>query len=341
MDLVAQSWEAKAREALLAKAKPPGSLGRLEDLAVTLCSIQETLDIRTRPVHFTLFVADHGVATAGVTMWPQGVTAAVAQASLAGVSGCAVLARSVGAVLEVVDVGLMGAALPPAAGNLVSARIREGSRDLSREPALTVDEFRASLAVGRTAAARAIASGARILIAGEAGIGNTTASACLTSFLCGVNAELAVGAGAGVNPAILEAKQNIAREAVARANAIAAKGDSEAAIATVCGLEIAAMAGFYAEAAAQRTPVVVDGAVCGAAALIAERIFPGSRRAMIAASLSPEPSHRICLKSLDLRPYLDWQLRLGEGTGALLLPPLLDAAAAILAEMAELKSFLD
>lgn len=340
MEMSPQSWEAAAREALAAKAKPPGSLGRLEDLAATLCAIQETLDIQTRPVQFTLFVADNGVAKAGVTMWPQSVTTAVAQASLSGVSGCAVLARSVGAALEIVDVGLTSAARPVAAESWVSARVRDGSRDMSREPALTVDEFRAAFAVGRAAAARAIASGARILIAGEAGIGNTTASACLTTFLCGVDVELAVGAGAGATPAILDAKQNIARVAVARANAIATAGGKEEAVASVCGLEIAAMAGFYAEAATRRTPVVLDGAVCGAAALVAERMFPGSSRVMIAASLSPEPSHSICLKALDLDPYLDWQMRLGEGTGALLFAPLLDAAAAILREMAELQEFL-
>jgi nicotinate-nucleotide--dimethylbenzimidazole phosphoribosyltransferase len=327
-------WLAGARKTLTAKAKPPGSLGRLEDLAASLCAIQKTLAPATRPACFTLFVADHGVANAGVTLWPQAVSAAVASATLKGVSACAVLAKSVGAAVEVVDVGLSGPRLPPHAG-FVDARVRDGSSDLSAEPALNAAEFAAAWQVGEDAARRALAEGARVLVAGEAGIGNTTAAGCIAALLCGLDPAATIGEGAGATSESLERKRAAAQRALARAQAL---GDEKAAIASVCGLEIAAMAGFYAEGARKGAVIVLDGAVCGAAALILERLAPGTKHAMIAATLSPEPSHIASLSRLSLAPYLDWSLRLGEGTGALLLLPMLDAAAAIMRDMADLKS---
>ncbi len=335
MDMFQPGWEAKAREVLLGKAKPPGSLGRLEDLAVTLSGIQETLDVKTRPLHFTLFVADHGVANAGVTMWPQAVSAAVAGASLSGGSACAVLARNAQVAMEVIDVGLAGARLEPRAG-FTDARIRDGSGDLSVESALSVTEFYDAIEAGSEAAMRAVKAGARVLIAGEAGIGNTTAAAAIIAYVCDLDPDVAAGPGAGATQATLRCKREAIDSALKRARGL----PPHEAFAALGGLEIAAIAGFYMEGASRGLPLILDGCVCGAAALIAQRLDPGCNRLMIAATLSPEPAHGAALAALGLTPYIDWGLRLGEGTGALLLAPMLDAAAAILAEMADLNSFV-
>ncbi|MDX2265572.1 MAG: nicotinate-nucleotide--dimethylbenzimidazole phosphoribosyltransferase [Hyphomicrobiales bacterium] len=330
---VLTDWEAAARRRLDEKAKPPGSLGRLEDLAATLCAIQRTARPIAAPAHLVLFAADHGVARAGVTLWPQTVSAAVARATAAGRSGCAVFARRAGAAVEVVDVGLNE---PLDDAGVVNARVRPGARDMAREAALNVDEFEAALSAGRAAAQRALKKGAKILIAGDVGIGNTTASAALTAFLCGLDAADAVGEGAGANAATRARKREVVALAVRRARLIADDHGMPAAMASVSGLEVAAAAGFYAEAADAGVCVVLDGAVSGAAALVAERLRPGARRAMIAASLSPEPSHAHALSALGLSPYLDWGLRLGEGAAALLLLPMLAAACAMMTDMADL-----
>jgi nicotinate-nucleotide--dimethylbenzimidazole phosphoribosyltransferase len=332
-DGLRQSVLSKARAFIAAKAKPEGSLGRLEALAVRLCEVQGTLHPTPRPAQLTLFVADHGAARSGVTAWPQAVTRAATLATLAGGSGCAVLAKATGVEMRVVDVGLAGEPLP-AHARLLSRRIREGTRDLTLEPALLVEEFHDAVAVGREAARLALAGGAKLLIAGEIGIGNTTASAALTAFLCGGEPGRMVGNGAGVTDAILARKRQAVAAAVARARGL----EGDAAIASLSGLEIAAMAGFYAEGAAHGATLLLDGSVTVAAALIASRLHREAPLRMVGSHLSPEPCHAVALAALGLEPYLDWGMRLGEGTGALLLLPMLDAAAAILKDMATLDS---
>ncbi|QEL18237.1 nicotinate-nucleotide--dimethylbenzimidazole phosphoribosyltransferase [Limnoglobus roseus] len=309
-------------------AKPPGSLGRLEDLAAQLCHLQQTLTPKTTPRRIVLFAADHGVVAEGVTAWPSEVTQLMVRTIARGRAASSVLAASTGTDLRVVDVGTLGPTSPEA--TLHVWKVRAGSRNLAREPALTVDEFRQAVAVGEKQAESAAEAGMVVVAAGEMGIGNTTPASCLTSLLTGSPTDETVGLGAGADDAILERKRRVVGEAVDRVRG-KLPTDPETAIAAVCGLEIAAMAGFYRRAAVLKRTVVLDGFIATSAALVAERLWPGTARQMIAAHRSAEPGHAVALRQLGLKPILDnWGMRLGEGTGALIAMPLLDAAAAIM-----------
>jgi nicotinate-nucleotide--dimethylbenzimidazole phosphoribosyltransferase len=323
------------REHLNALAKPPGSLGRLEDLAARLCVIQQTLAPRSTPRRVVLFAADHGVVAEGVTAWPAEVTRLMVQAIVSGGAASSVLAAVTGTDLRVIDVGVAGPGLPDGPVHLCR-KVRTGSRNLAQEPALTVEEFRRAVAVGEEQAAGAWSDGVAVVAAGEMGIGNSTPASCLTALLTGSPVDAVVGPGAGAEGPTLIRKRAVVRAAVAGANSLLADAP-EVAIASVCGLEIAAMAGFYRRAGAAGLTVVLDGFIATAAALVAERLWPGTARSMVAAHQSAEPGHSAALAHLGLEPALDnWRMRLGEGTGAILLMPLLDAAAAIVTRMATL-----
>ena len=324
--------EARVRQYLDALAKPPGSLGRLEDLAVRLSVTAGTLSPVTSPRSLVVFAADHGATASGVSLWPQTVSGVVAQTLLAGKAAASVMAKAAGANVRLVDVGLACGQLR-AHPRLFRARVLAGTRNLAEEDALTQEEFERALEIGAEAAAQEIATGAKVLIAGEIGIGNTTSAAALIALLCDATVEDVLGNGAGATAESLVAKANAIGRGLERARG---HRDRTVQIASVAGLEIAAMAGFYVEAAARGTPVVLDGAMAAAAALIAQELAPACVGRMIAAHLSSEPAHRIALERLGLSPFLDWGMRLGEGTGALAVLPLLDAAAAILSDMASL-----
>lgn len=200
---------------------------------------------------------------------------------------------------------------------------------------MTAGQFDAAWAVGASEAQRALDEGYPLLIAGEMGIGNTTSAACLTVLLAGAPVSLAVGRGAGADDATLATKKAIVTNAIKRAGELL-PDQPRAAIASVSGFEIAAMAGFFATGAAGGATLLLDGYVATAAALIAERLASGTARSMIAAHRSAEPGHGAALATLSLEPVLDWQMRLGEGTGALVALPLLDSAAALLRDVARL-----
>ena len=321
-----------ARRHLDRLAKPPGSLGRLEDLAGRLATIQGTLVPRTRPRRLVLFAADHGVVAAGVTMWPAAVTGVMIGSILRGGAACAVLAEAVDADLRLVDVGAQSDPHPERPGYRV-ARVGPGTANLADGPAMTAAQFDRALAEGRAEALRAHADGMAVVAAGELGIGNTTAASCLAVLLADIPVDRAVGRGAGADDATLARKRAVVAAAAGRARdqlGAARRG----AIAAVAGFEIVAMAGFYAEAHRLGLTIVLDGMIATAAALIAEALGPGTVGSMIAAHRSAEPAHGAMLARLGLDPLLsDWHLRLGEGTGALLALPLLDAAAAILVGM--------
>ena len=324
--------------------KPARSLGRLEELAARLCEIQQTIAPQTMPRRIVLFAGDHGVASSGVTVWPSDVTGLMIENIRGGGAASSVLARQTQTELVLIDVGSTGKEVADdgrSAGlsdpvRFRSRKVRPGTRDLSREPALSVAEFEQAFGVGREEAKVASAEGVRVLAAGEMGIGNTTPAACLAMLLADVPLVEAVGRGAGADDATLDRKRRVVEQAVQRARQEWSK-DPLAAIAAIAGLEIAAMAGFFAEAQAAGLTILLDGYVAGAAALVAEFRVPGTVRSMIAAHLSAEPGHRLVLQKLRLEPFLHWNLWLGEGTGALLLIPLLDAAAAITQEMAKLQ----
>lgn len=327
--------EHDVRHRLDSLAKPRQALGRLEDIAVMLALAQQTLCPVVRPRTLVLFAADHGVVASGVSAWPSAVTGMMVETILAGRATSNALARAHGCDLRLVDVAC--AAPPPAAppGFYRAARLAPGSADLACHPALTVAGFDDAWTVGASEAASAIAGGARLLIAGEMGIGNTTPAACLTMLLADCPLDAAVGRGAGADDAVLAVKRQVVRGAVDRARALFVT-DPAAAIAAVAGHEIVAMAGFFATAAAAGTAVLLDGYVATAAALIANRRHPGTAARLIAAHRSAEPGHGAALAALGLVPMLDWGMRLGEGTGALVALPLLDSAAALLGDVATL-----
>ena len=331
--------EAAAQAHLDALAKPIGSLGALEALAVRLAVVQQRLDPVTRPRSITLFAADHGVVAQGVSAWPSAVTGLLMAAILAGKASSTALAAAQDCTLRLVDAGAVSPPPPPWPAHYRAAPVAAGSADLALGPAMMRAQFDAAWAIGADEAGRAVAAGNAILITGEMGIGNTTSAACLTMLLAGANADIAVGRGAGADDAVLAVKTRIVADAAARALPLLAT-DPRAAIAAVAGFEIVAMAGFFAAGAAAGATLLLDGYVATAAALIAEHLAPGTARQMIAAHQSAEPGHGAALEKLGLVPLLDWRMRLGEGSGALVALPLLDSAAAVLRDVALLADLL-
>lgn len=322
--------------------KPPGSLGAIEALARRLCLIQQTLTPQTRPRQVTVFAADHGVVDEGVTAWPSSVTAAVAGVMQQGRTASGVWARSLECDYEVVDVGLLS---PPAsASGLIDAAARRGTANLMREAAMDEADFDHAWQTGASRAEAACQNGHRLLIGGEMGIGNTTSASCLIGLLelasrsggeAVESAEALVGPGAGATPEQLDRKRRVVATAIERVEALGTR-DPKRIACEVGGLEIVALAGFFATGAALRATLLIDGVIATAAALIAEAIRPGTRHAMIAGHRSSEPAHRWALSRLGLEPVLDLGMRLGEGSGALAALPLLDLAAAMITDMATL-----
>lgn len=326
-------------EYLDALAKPQGSLGHLEKLAIQLAVAQQNLRVQTRPRRIVIFAGDHGVVESGVSAWPSAVTTVMMETIIAGKATSTALAAVQSADLRLVDVGSIE---PPETDKISvfnSARVAPGTANLATGPAMTKDQFQAAWAAGQVEAKRAHDEGFALLIAGEMGIGNTTPAACLTMLLTGTEAQTATGRGAGADDALFTNKRDIVTRAAKRACALLVD-DPVAAIAEVTGFEIVAMAGFYAQGAKQGSTLLLDGYVTTAAALIAERLEPGTTKHMIAAHLSAEPGHRTALDHLGLEPLLEWNMRLGEGTGALAALPLLDSAAALLNDVAKLSDIM-
>ncbi len=318
--------------------KPPGSLGRLEESAVRLATIQQTLAPKTSPRRLVIFAADHGVVEAGVSLWPSSVTGLMVANILNGGAASSVLAAQFQTELHLVDVGTQSEPLPRRARYFPQA-IRKGSRNLAHESALTRAEFDAAWAIGSEHAQHAKTDGIRLVIAGEMGIGNSTPAACLAMLLANVPLEYAVGPGAGTDETRLAKKREVVAHAVDRARVNFASNPIDA-IAAVAGLEIVAIAGFFAKAAEEKLTILLDGYIATAGLLIAETLAPGTTTQVLAGHCSAEPGHQLMLDFLCLSPILEnWELRLGEGTGALLALPLLDASAAILTSMATLASF--
>lgn len=318
-----------------ALAKPRRSLGRLEQLAVQLATVQQSLAPVTRPRRIVLFAGDNGVALRGVTAWPQAVTGLMVETIRAGRATSSALAATHGCDVRLVDVGVASPPAPPHPPFYHYASIAPGTADLAAGPAMTRAQFDTAWAVGANEAQRAHADGHVVLIAGEMGIGNTTPAACLTALLTSADPGRVVGRGAGADDAAMAAKVEIVAAATARA-AAQLGNDPHAAIASVAGFEIVAMAGLFAQGAAQGSTLLLDGYVATSAALVAERLVPGTVRAMIAAHRSAEPGHAAALAALGLEPLLEWEMRLGEGTGALVALPMLDSAAALLGNVARL-----
>jgi nicotinate-nucleotide--dimethylbenzimidazole phosphoribosyltransferase len=327
---------AAARDRHLALTKPPGSLGRLEDVGCQLAGIAAAVPPPVPgPAAVAVFAGDHGVHAQGVTPWPQEVTAQMVANFARGGAAINVLAGHAGAQVVVVDVGV-AADLPAeldASPVIRRRRVRAGTADLSTGPAMSPAEAREALDVGAETAARLVADGARCLVTGDMGIANTTPSAALVAALAGRPAEGVTGRGTGIDDATLDRKAAIVAAAAARAHAEHGD-DALAVLAEVGGLEHAALAGFIIGGAALQVPVVIDGVIAAAALLVAARLVPGVEACVIAGHRSVEPGASAVLEELGLAPMVDLGLRLGEGTGAALALPLVESAALVLRDMA-------
>lgn len=326
-DSVAEAHAAARQREL---TKPPGALGRLETLAVWMAGRQRRVIPRPVTAIAIVYAADHGVAVRGVSAYPSSVTAQMVAAIAAGHAAVSVFARTLGVDLRIVDAGV--AADLSAIAGVVHAKVRHGTADLSVGAAMARYEAMRALDVGREQAARAIDDGADLLIAGEIGIANTTAAAALICALLRRAPARIVGRGTGVDEEGLRRKVEAVSMGVRRVRR-AAISDPVEVLAELGGLEIAAMAGTYLESARRAVPVILDGFISAAAAVLAVSMAPNCREWLIAGHLSAEAAHRVALEWLRLQPILDLELRLGEGTGALLALPIVRAALAMHAEM--------
>ncbi len=310
--------------------KPVGSLGRLEDVAVHYLGITGKVAApRLDPVVFTL-AADHGVTAENVSAYPQSVTAQMVKNFVRGGAGVNVLARHAGASLCLVDMGVAGD-LSQYAG-LLNHKIAYGTRNFLREPAMSREQALQSIQIGMELAKAACADGKNLLAVGEMGIGNTTASAAIVSALTGQRVEQVTGRGTGVDDRHLKRKVSVIEQALALHQP--SPSDGLEVLTKVGGFEIGGMVGLMLGAAACHVPVVLDGFITGASALIAVAMEPKCREYLIASHLSQEPGHRIVLDRLRLDPLLDLRMRLGEGTGACLAVTLIHAALKLYSEMA-------
>lgn len=319
--------DARARQARL--TKPPGSLGRLEELAIRLAAIQRRSLPRVEHPRVVLLAADHGITrTHAVSPYPRSVTAQMVANIVGGGAASSCLARRLGAALEVIDVGVDAELEPsptPAAGvSLVHAKVRRGSRDFTAEPALTLAELHQALEVGMDAARRAHEHGSTVVALGEMGIGNTTAAAAVACALTDTAPEDMVGPGTGADATMMRTKVDVVRRGLERH----APTQPLEILRTVGGLELAALAGLVLGAASRRIAVIGDGFIATAATAAAIAVAPAAAGYVIASHRSAEPGHARLLARLGMRPLLDLDMRLGEGSGALLALPLLAAAVA-------------
>ena len=311
--------------------KPQGSLGKLESLGARIAGMTgQPVPAIGRKVIFTV-AADHGVAAEGVSAYPQSVTAQMVLNFLRGGAGINVLARHAGAEVIVVDAGIAGE--PLTAPGLVSMRVRSGTANMAKEPAMTREEAERSVSNGMRVFREAHRkSGITLIGLGDMGIGNTTASSALTALFTGKPVESVTGRGTGLDDSQLRRKIDLIERAIRLHRPDPEEGLD--ALAKVGGLEIGCLAGIALAAAEARVPVVLDGFITTAAALTAWRIDPAVKEYFIPSHRSVEPGHRAALQALDLEPLLDLALRLGEGTGAALAFGIIEASVKLLAEMA-------
>lgn len=320
--------QAELRQGTL--TKPPGSLGCLEDLAIRLATLQGNVQPQVAQVHITIFAGDHGVAAEGVSAFPQAVTAEMVKNFAAGGAAISVVARSIGARLEVINLGTAHDT-----GNLDKVRnynLGPGTANFAREAAMTTTQLTDALAAGRESGEQAARAGAQLYIGGEMGIANTTSATALACAVLEADPDLLAGPGTGLNRAGVSHKAQVIQAALT----LHKKHSSLVVDALRCfgGFEIAALAGAYIACAQKGVPVLVDGFISSVAALIATRINPGVNEWLLFSHLSAEPGHRAVLDALDAQPLLDLGMRLGEGSGAAVAVPLLRLACSLHNEMA-------
>ena len=325
--------DAEERQSVL--TKPRGSLGVLEGLGTRLCGMYaECPPPMPEPVTIVVFAGDHGVHAQGVSPWPQEVTAQMVGNFLAGGAVVNAFGRQVGAEVVVIDMGV-ACEVPPATG-LIVRKIAAGTADMTQGPAMTPAQAQAAIEVGIEVARDRVARGSRLLVTGDMGIANTTASAALISVFTGLDHAEVTGRGTGIDNPMLEHKVSVIETAIAinRVN----PNHPLAALAGVGGFEHAGVVGYLLAAAALRTPVILDGVIACSAALVARAIAPCAADYWVAGHRSVEPGASAALAHLGLAPLVDLGMRLGEGSGAALAVPLVQAAARILRDVATFDS---
>lgn len=313
--------------------KPPGSLGKLEELVVQLAEITGENFPQVTPPAIIVFAGDHGVVNEGVSAFPQAVTAQMVHNFLDGGSAINVLANQLGAFLEVVDVGV---AETITRDGLVKEKIGFGTKNFAEEDALTKVEVEKAIRVGINMSEKVIGQGAKSLILGEMGIGNTTSSSAILAAVSGAEVLKVVGTGTGISSETLIKKQRVIEQALADRRP--AKDDPLDILAKVGGLEIAAMVGAMLGGASRQTPILVDGFISTVAAILATKLCSNVREYLIFGHHSQEAGHTFALALLDAKPLLNLNFRLGEGTGAAMAFPILEASTRILREMATFSS---
>ncbi len=319
---------AEARQRIL--TKPPGALGQLEALAIRLAALQGTMQPRVERVYITVFVGDHGVAVEGVSAFPQAVTGEMVRNFARGGAAICVLARALGATLEVINLGTVND--PGPLEGVKNYSLGPGTANFTMEPAMSEHQLSCALHAGRHATERAKLGGAQMFIGGEMGIANTTAATALACALLGENPERLAGPGTGLDAnGIARKVKTIQRALDLHRNHLASPWE---ALRRLGGFEIAALAGGYIACAQMGLPVLVDGFIASSAALAAARLRPGVEDWLLFSHVSAESGHRILLESLGAQPLFDLGMRLGEGSGAAAAVPLLRLACALHNQMA-------
>lgn len=327
---------AQAIERWNSRAKPVGSLGQIENVATKLAQITQQCPppVPKRPV-ISVFAADHGIVKDGASLWPQEVTALMAEMVGAGQAAINTFATSIGAELNVIDVGMISTDPIP---NVTCSKIGSATQNIVTTRAMTIEEAIAATQVGFDHALTAIEAGADCLIGGELGIGNTTASAAIIAALTDSTPADITGTGAGVPERGLNHKIKLIADVINRRDQSQPEHPNPGIdlLSDIGGYEICALAGFYIAAAQKRIPFITDGVISLAALMAAEEISNGVKDYAIAGHRSSEPAASVALEKLDLEPLVDLELRLGEGTGAALAFPLVQAAAQALRDMAQI-----
>lgn len=323
---------AAARQRWDEMAKPAGSLGLLEDALVTMAGVTGSADMALSPRRLVVFCADNGVLAQGVAQTPGEITAVMTELIAAGRSSVGIMARQAKAELVTVD---MGVARPVSAPGIVDRRVAAGTGDFTQGPAMTRRQAQAAVETGLDLARQAAEEGIRLLITGEMGIGNTTTASAVASVLLGQDPRVMTGRGAGLSD------EGLTRKAAAIQAGIRVNRpdptDALDVLAKLGGFDIAGMCGLFLGGARYRLPVLIDGVISAVAALVALRLCPACRKALVATHVSAEPAAAAILEALGLRAPLHGGLRLGEGTGALAFLPVLDMAAAVYRELATLQ----
>lgn len=323
----------KVREYIDTLTKPPGSLGRLEELAIQLAEITSEAFPVVSPAGVIVFAADHGVVEEGVSAFPQEVTVQMVMNFLNSGAAINVFSKQIGAMFEVVDIGV---AADIEADGVVKRKIRYGTGNFCKQDAMTREEVEKAIAAGYERAEHMIEQGSKCLILGEMGIGNTTPSSAILAVLSGQDISTLVGRGTGIAAEKIIHKQGVIARALKDRKPD--RKDPIDILAKIGGLEIAGMTGAMLAGAANRVPILVDGFICTISALLAKEICDTASDYMIVGHRSVEPGHEIAFQLLGKKPLLDLGLRLGEGSGAAVAFPILQSATLMLKEMATFAS---